>query len=367
MKFQFDWSQCTNGDEWLKKNTCYLSVYGSHAYGTAIETSDLDIRGIVIAPKEYYLGCEKSFEQFIQSNPDLVIFDLKKFFKLAIAANPSVLEILFIDSQDHLFINEIGKTILENRNLFLSQKIKHTFSGYATSQLKRINTHYRWLKNPPTHQPTREEFGLTNSTLISKEQLNVAKSLIQKQIDDWSWKDLDILESSDRQMIKDEFFKKLLDITQWNWQDLDEHIWNAAVLQLGFQTNFIEYLKQEKLYSSASKDWINYQKWKIERNPDRAKLEEKFGYDTKHGMHLVRLMRMCKEILTTGNVVVKRPDAKELIEIRNGSMTYHELVEYAQKIDLELNDLVKVSKLPWKPNTKKIENLCVEILENFLF
>ncbi|AEZ66297.1 hypothetical protein phiTE_131 [Pectobacterium phage phiTE] len=36
------------------------------------------------------------------------------------------------------------------------------------------------------------------------------------------------------------------------------------------------------------------------RNAARHELEEKFGYDTKHAMHLVRLLRMSQEILETG-------------------------------------------------------------------
>ena len=34
-----------------------------------------------------------------------------------------------------------------------------TYAGYADDQLKRMETHYRWLHNPPDHQPTPPEFG----------------------------------------------------------------------------------------------------------------------------------------------------------------------------------------------------------------
>mgnify|MGYP001607055563 CR=1 FL=1 len=46
----------------------------------------------------------------------------------------------------------------------------------------------------------------------------------------------------------------------------------------------------------------------------------------KHAMHLVRLMRMCKEILITCEVVVKRPDREELLAIRNGAWSYYKLI-----------------------------------------
>ena len=35
---------------WLHQNTILLSAYGSHAYGTNVETSDWDMRGVCIPP-----------------------------------------------------------------------------------------------------------------------------------------------------------------------------------------------------------------------------------------------------------------------------------------------------------------------------
>jgi hypothetical protein len=48
----------------------------------------------------------------------------------------------------------------------------------------------------------------------------------------------------------------------------------------------------------------------------RTELVDKFGYDTKHAMHLVRLIRMAKEILIEGVVHVYRDDREELMDIR---------------------------------------------------
>ncbi|MBV1952716.1 MAG: hypothetical protein KUG64_11050 [Cycloclasticus sp.] len=75
-------------------------------------------------------------------------------------------------------------------------------------------------------------------------------------------------------------------------------------------------------------------------------------------MHLVRLLRMGKEALTTGELIVKRPDAKELLEIRHGSMTYEEIVNYAESMDKEIRDvLYHSSTLPKNPDIGKASNI----------
>ena len=75
---------------WLKDSCIFFTKHGSHAYGTNTPESDLDIRGIVIPPKEYFLGFVNQFEQVSTSGkstdpdvPDLVAFDIVKFFRLA--------------------------------------------------------------------------------------------------------------------------------------------------------------------------------------------------------------------------------------------------------------------------------------------
>ena len=82
----------------------------------------------------------------------------------------------------------------------------------------------------------------------------------------------------------------------------------------------------------------------------RSELEESHGYDTKHAMHIVRLMRMGSEVLETGIVNVKRVDAKELLDIRAGKWSYNELLEWSEHKDDELDTLVKTSNLPDKPD-----------------
>lgn len=359
----FDWTQYKGNLWWLPSRTIYITRHGSHAYGTSLPTSDLDLRGVAIPPPEYFLGFLQKFEQANQDIPDLTIFDIRKFFSLAVDCNPNVLEILYTDPSDHILTSPLWEKVVEHREAFLSQKAKHTFSGYATSQLKRIHLHYRWLKNPPLAQPTRSEFGLPERTVIPADQLAAAGATIKKKIDEWSWREVENLDPATRQSLQDEFWRRLSEITQWSWDQLEDKTWLSAAHSVGYDTNFIHLLDLERRYTGRLREWQQYQDWKKNRNPARADLEAKFGYDTKHGMHLVRLLRMCREILTEGKVIVKRPDAQDLLAIRAGVWTYEALVEWAEKQDAEMAELVKTSTLPKQPDRNKLDQLCLEIVE----
>jgi hypothetical protein len=131
---------------------------------------------------------------------------------------------------------------------------------------------------------------------------------------------------------------------------------------------FLEEADKELNFYAAKHEWNRFLEWKKGRNKLRAPLEEKFGYDTKHAAHLVRLIRMCNEILKTGKVNVDRTgiDAEELKEIRNGAWSFDKLVEYAKKMDDEAAEAYKISSLQDLPNIEKIEELCVSVSEEYI-
>lgn len=76
---------------------------------------------------------------------------------------------------------------------------------------------------------------------------------------------------------------------------------------------------------------------------------------------------MCREVLTTGKVIVKRPDREELLSIRNGSWTYEQLIEFAEKEERELNELYNTSTiLPKVPDKDKLDRLVIQLVERSL-
>ena len=127
--------------------------------------------------------------------------------------------------------------------------------------------------------------------------------------------------------------------------------------------NVIELVQKEKQYKSAMAAWNSHEKWKKERNAARADTEAQYGYDTKHGMHLVRLLRMCREILSGEGVKVRRPDAQELLAIRRGEWSYDQLISWAEKEDREMESLYATSMLPTSADTERMNDLCVQAHE----
>lgn len=357
---RFDWSAYRGNLEWLSSRTIYLTRHGSHAYGTNLPTSDLDVKGVAIPPRDYFHGYLLRFEQAESRDPDLVIYDVRKFFSLAADCNPNIIEVLHTDDSDRLVVMPLGEALLEVRDLFLSRKAKHTFSGYAAAQLKRIRTHHRWLLHPPTAAPTRAEFGLPESSLVSSDDRMAAEAAVQKQVEAWDV-DLEPLSPSSRVAMQNHIAGFLAEM-----KIAADEKWNAAARTLGFSEHFIEVMKQERAYRARQREWEQFQEWQRSRNVARAALEAKWGYDTKHGMHLVRLMRMCREILTMGRVIVKRPDAEELLAIRHGAWTYDQLVEWAEREDAELEVLAKSSLLPHAPDRVALDRACQRIVEGAL-
>tara|TARA_R100001132_G_scaffold27409_2_gene33158 strand:- start:42 stop:989 length:948 start_codon:yes stop_codon:yes gene_type:complete len=304
----------------VPKNTVFECLTGSRAYGTNIEGSDVDFKGVCVPPKDVILDPFFSFDQHEEQvnrghDHDRTIFALQKFLKLASECNPNIVELLYTEESDWTVCAPVGRVLIEKRDIFLSKRAKFRFMGYAHSQLKKMRGHYEWLRNPPKSKPLRSDFGLPES----------GSKVIDKT-------------------------------TMGAIEDLESQGYT-------FGPEVATAVRREKEYASALTRWKQYQGWKKNRNEARAKLESKFGYDTKNGMHLIRLMRMCAEIMEGKGVITKRPDAEELIEIRLGSKTYEEIMEEASRLEDLVEDLYKKSSLPDETNTEEIKNLCVALHE----
>lgn len=347
---------------WIQNSTHLLVRHGSMAYGTNIESSDQDYKGITIPPKQYFFGTTHRFEQAELHEPDAVIFEMRKFFKLAAECNPNCIEILFVDPSDYILIDQIGEILLEHRNDFLSKKARQTFLGYARQQLKRLKLHKAYFENEITHNPTRAEYGLPEHTLIPTDQLLAAEAEIKKELSRFQFDFMESLDEPTKIGIQNTMTEMLAEL-----KITSEQHWASAARKIGLSDNFIQLMQLERQYTGAKKEYDQYQNWKKNRNPKRAADEEKYGIDLKHSMHLIRLTRMAKEILTTGKVIVKRPDREELIAIRNGTYTYEQIVEQADKIEQEIKQIYETCTiLPAEPDYEKLDQLCIQLVEKSL-
>lgn len=324
--------------KWLRDYTIFATIAGSHLYGTNQEGSDEDYRGVCALPPSIVYGFQENFEQTTCKEPDLEIYSIIKFARLAADSNPNVLELLFVPPEFWLLETSDWVELYDIRHKFLSKRVAITFAGYARSQLKRIRTHRAYLLNPIKQIPTREEFGLPARALVPK--LHAAHAAIQKELDviagEWS---------ADK--------SKQLDL------------YPQVAKALGFDTNFVELLYKEKKYAVLRAEKEAYDNWAKQRNPKRRALEEKCGYDAKHLSHLVRLYRECLECLQTGELIVRRPDSPELLEIRNGSWPFEKIESWATNAEAQVNEALAKTTLPAKADIKSIDETVQKIVKHY--
>lgn len=116
----------------------YRCQVGSKAFGLDNEESDDDLRGIFLPPANHHWSLFKVPAQIEvkTENDDEVYWELENFLKLALKANPNILETLWTPMV--IEFNSIGQSIRTNRDAFLSKHLYQTYSGYVLSQFRRM-------------------------------------------------------------------------------------------------------------------------------------------------------------------------------------------------------------------------------------
>ena len=354
--------------DYIKSNLIFLTVAGSHAYGTNTKTSDMDIRGIFIGQPENVIGINK-IEQFENKTNDVTIFELSKILNLIAEQNPNCHELLFCDKEDIIFATDEYWKIREQRFKFISSLARQKYSGYAMSQLKRVNGHSRWL--------TREQEGEFDN---KPEKIYYCR--IIRNEDGETIRQKDMINAYSRYSFLTHETNTIFKIWEiHDWIDLPPILkenYNGWFDNKNCTFYFEEKMNKENRkfvgllffakdeFTQTLDQYKKWKNWKENRNVSRHETEEQFGFDTKHAMHLVRLLRMGNEILTEGKVLVKRPDAKELLDIRNGKWTYDKLIEYAENMDkVVLEEAYKNTKLPRSVDKEFVNNILINTYLNF--
>lgn len=161
MNNTFDFWEDANKPIWLT-DASYVTVMGSHAYGSATEDSDYDFYGFCVPPIEvvfpHLLGYiplfgkqQKNFNQLMlqgvsseeYGDVDITIYNIVRYFHLVMENNPNMLDSLFVPEHCVVLSDNVGKMVRDNKRLFLSEKLFHRFKGMAFSHMKRITSRTR--------------------------------------------------------------------------------------------------------------------------------------------------------------------------------------------------------------------------------
>jgi predicted nucleotidyltransferase len=307
-------------NEHLGDNIILLTTGGSHAYGTNIETSDLDIRGIAVERPKEIIGLS-NFEQFVNTETDTTIYGLRKIISLLLNCNPNTIEILGTKQEQVFKINKYGQMLRGNIDLFLSKKAIGSFGGYATAQLRRLQNALARDSYPETEKEKHILKTIEGSMLTFEDRYKeFTKGDIKLYID-----------KSDKADVETEIF---LNVSLNNYPLRDF----------------------KNIYSEMSQIITDYGKL----NHRNSKKDE--PHLLKHAMHLIRLFLMGIEILEGKGVNTYREyDRELLLDIRDGKYSYEQIFEMVDEYEKKFKYAGDNTSLPQKPDYNKVEEMIMEI------
>lgn len=315
---------------YVHNNLMFLTLGGSHSYGTNTPTSDIDLRGCAFMPKEVLLGT-KNFEQVVDNLTDTTIYSFNKLVSLCAACNPNTIEMLGCRPDQYLFFNDMGREFVNCRKMFLSKKAVYSFGGYANQQLRRLEN--ALCRDVPHSQ---KELHLLN-TIQSAMQSFLSK---YESFDDGSM-NLYIDQAVDPELETEIFID--VDLHHYPLRDY-KSIWSEM-------NNIVkDYGKLGKRNKKKDDEHLN-----------------------KHAMHLVRLYLTCFDLLEKGDIITYREnDIPMLMQIRNGKYQKEDgsydpvFFEMIDEMERRLQYAAQNTVLPDKPDYKQIEEFVMSVNERRL-
>lgn len=295
----------------LEPHLVVLALMGSHSHGTYLPpeepnaVDDIDLMGFVVPPLEYHLGLPRWQHWTLQVDElDVVLYSLEKAVRLLLKSNPNIVGLLWLREEEYVHRNPAFERLRAARDIFSSQAAAEAFAGYAADQLKRMEAF--------DLERMAEYEALTNTIAPHGPVSEVieADTLKLKHLSTRWGISLDVLNR----------FRKL------------------------HREHFAGYMGAK-----------------------RKAMVRKYQYDVKNAAHLIRLLRMGREFIETGNLQVYRTtDADELKRIKRGGWTLDQVKAEAERLFTEVEAARARTSLPLEPDAVAANALLIELNRAFL-
>lgn len=257
-------------EDLIKKNLIVKVRAGSYAYGTNVDTSDEDYRGIFCAePIQVRTPFFKIHEASDTSEADTKFYEVSRFLQLYVDCNPNIVELLWTDEADVISSAGAYEHLRKYRTELLSSKAAFTFSGYALAQLKRIRGHNKWIANPQSIIPPHQVDYVSLVQWFGAEKL--LKFSLRDSCFSKSWRLIPYGGDIFGLVPKFGYTPFNAETGSLNTVFEDDH--HAA----GKPVAILKFNKD--VYKTDLDRWNQYWEWKRNRNVARSELEEKHGYD----------------------------------------------------------------------------------------
>lgn len=386
--------------EYLVENglILYECIVGSQAYATNVETSDIDKKFVYILPEDYILGT--GYVEQINVNKDYTGWEIRRFLELMGSNNPTVLELLNSPEDCIIYKHPLFDLILEHKEDFITKICKDSFGGYARQQIKKakgLNKKQNWEKDKVTRKDLLDfcyvlqgektiPWKLWNSGRYDEKFIGAISVPNARDVYALFYDSVaEMIHSQNTDEELRETYKEVLrkagkamgmgykGLVNTGHEDEDGKI-NYGISN---QLRLSSIPKGEKViativynkdgYSEHCKDYKEYQEWLENRNEARYVETQEHGQriDGKNMMHCMRLIRMATEIGEGKGIIVRRPDAQELLAIRRGEVDLDSLIDIADKAIENMDEVFENSNLPNNVDKELVNKLLIKIRKEF--
>jgi predicted nucleotidyltransferase len=315
-------------NEHLRGKLIFLAYGGSIAYGTNTPNSDIDVRGCAFNSKSDLLGMS-SFEEVVRNEPDTTIYSFNKLIRLLINVNPNTCELLGCRPEHFMACHPVAQEMIDNQRMFLSQRARKSFSGYALQQLRR-------LQNAVGRERGTDKMKRTHAINSINHAWSVPGGI------------------AERHLISANRFTFAFD--------------EDGKLLIGFNGNENDYEFDAIRLSSALSE-INHIVKTYDKLNHRNNKKSEDGLN-KHAQHLIRLYLMAIDIFEQEKIITYRENDLDLLRsIRDGKYMYEDRTYHQEFFDMvddsekRLEYAVENTSLPEHPDMKQIEEFVINVNE----
>jgi uncharacterized protein len=408
----------------------YEYIRGSKSYGLDTPTSDEDHGGVFICPPEMLMGLRSNYvEQVADEKGDTVFYEFGRWIELLLKSNPTALESLFIPERCVIGnIHPMVKYIIDHRDMFLSKECFKTLTGYAHSQIYKARGLNKKIVNPITERKGVLDFCYVPWGQGSKKVKDwlYDNGLKQKYCGlvalpnmhdlyglyyDWGTHLIceygaDLKNKTNLREVWDKLCNEMNEnIDAGEYEPCFASTFEVWGLGRGeFLTEYEDFVKHTEPYGftgivsetedsnevrvctvpknlkpliymtynksgyeSHCRDYKDYKEWEQKRNPVRYESNLNKNYDSKNLSHVMRLMRMGKELAQGKGFNVDRTniDREYLLAIKNHEFEYDDIIAHADKEKKEMEESIITSTLPDNIDYDKVNELLINARKEF--